>query len=114
MDLKGAAGGRFEFVAGADLKPGLEVKGFTAIDPVPAAEKELLKLDANRLQPFVQRTRRFQQPGSTVPLTVMSETGPGKMPAGWYRWIEFDNSVAEFFAEGQPGAMVLGIRNVEG
>ncbi len=114
LDLKGATAGRFEFVAGPDLKPGLWVKGFTAIDPVPATERVLLKLDANRLQPFVQQTRRFQQPGSKVPLTVVSETGAGRMPAGWYRWIEYDDSVAEFFADGGPGATVLGIRNIAG
>jgi serine/threonine protein kinase len=114
LNLKGATGGRFEFVAGPDLKPGLWVKGFTAIDPVPIAERVLLKLDTARLQPFVQRTRKFQQPGSTVPLTVVSESGAGKMPPGWYRWIEYDDSVAEFFADGPPGAMVLGVRNVSG
>ncbi|HET6574152.1 MAG TPA: serine/threonine-protein kinase [Fimbriiglobus sp.] len=114
LDLKGATEGRFAFVAGAEFQAGLAVKGFTAIDPVPAAKKALLRLDTTRLKPFVQRTRRFQQPDNPVPLTVMSETGPGKMPSFWFRWIEFDNSVAEFFAEGAPGTMVLGIRNVEG
>jgi hypothetical protein len=112
--LKGATGGRFEFVAGADLKAGVAIKGFTAIDPSPAPKKPLLKLDTDHLQPFVQRTRKFQTPGSTVPLTVISEAGPGKIPSGWYRWMEFENSVAEFFAEGTPGAMVLGLRNIQG
>jgi hypothetical protein len=114
VDLKGAAGGRFEFLAGAEPQAGLWVRGFTARDPVPAKGKVLYHLDLSKQKPFVQRTVRFQEPGSKVPLKPVLETGPGKMPAGWYRWIEFPDGVAEFFADGPPGAMAFGLRMVSG
>ena len=115
VDLKGSTAGRFEFVAGSGHKSELMVKGFTAIDPVPTGETALMKLDFDKSQPYFQRTRRFTQPGQNVQLTILSETGPGKaLPASWYRWIEFEESIADFFIEGQPGALVIGVRNVDG
>ncbi|MFO0851623.1 MAG: serine/threonine-protein kinase [Gemmataceae bacterium] len=114
VDLKGATAGRFELVAGDDPQAGLWIGGFVARDPAPPAGKVVLKLNTAALQPFVQRTVRFTEPGSKVPLKEVMTTGPGKMPGGWYRWIEYPETTAEFFADGPPGAVVLGVRAVAG
>ena len=53
---------------------------FTAIDPTPATGKVLLKLDMSKLQPFVQRTRKFQQPGSTsIALNKIYQNSPSSI-----------------------------------
>ena len=114
LDFGGATAGRFELVAGAGPKEAVWVRGFTAVDPVRPAGQTLLQLDTARLEPFVQRTIRFQEPGSTVPLKPVAEAGPGKMPGGWYRWIEFADTVAEFFADGPAGSVALGVQAVSG
>jgi hypothetical protein len=49
-----------------------------------------------------------------VPLKAVTEVGPGKMPANWYRWIESGDTVAEFFADGPAGAVALGVQAVSG
>ena len=112
LNLPPGRDGRLEFVA--EGESGLALAGFTLTDPVPPAGRVLLALDAGTLKPFVQKTRNFKQPGSTVALTVISQTGPGKLPDGWYRWISQPGAVAEFFAEGEPGAVALGVRVVSG
>ena len=103
--------GRFEFVAVPTAT--LTLADFTVIDSTPPG-KWLSKLDTSKLQPFVQRTRNFMQPGSSVPLTIITETGPGAMPPGFYRWISEPGAVAEFFADGKPGALALGCRLISG
>jgi hypothetical protein len=112
LDLRGATAGRFEFLTPSAT--GFWVRGFTVQDPAPLAGRVLSRLDSARLQPFVQRARRHQDPGSSVPIAVVAESGPGRLPPSWYRWIEYPETTAEFFADGPPGAVALGVRAVEG
>jgi serine/threonine protein kinase len=114
VNLNGATGGRFEFVAGSDPKGGLWVRRFTARDPVPVTERVIYKVNLSSQLPFVQRTRKFQAPGSNVPLTPVFETGAGKLPPSWYRWLEAEDTVGEYFADGPPGQLSFGMRNYAG
>jgi hypothetical protein len=114
VDSRGAASGRFEFVAGSDPTSGFWVKKFTAQDPAGPAGHVVYRLDMKTQLPFVQRTRKFQMPGSNVPLTPVFESGAGKLPASWYRWLEFENTEGEYFADGVPGQMSFGMRNYSG
>jgi len=111
VDLKNATSGYFEF-HNSRPKGAFWIRSFQLSQPDFSTQQQIWSMNLSKQQPFVQRA--IAVPGAAVPVKILSETGPGKMPLGWYRWIEHANSEVEFFAEGEASKMAFGIRTMTG
>ena len=112
LDLKGATGGFVEFHNYTQANHPISIRALT-VSEEPPTQTALMRLDLSTQEPFTMKVVT-QDVGTTRKMNIIEETGTGKLPSMWYRWVDKNDTVCEYFAEGAEGRMALGTRILSG
>ncbi len=112
LDLKGATGGFVEFHNYTQANHPISIRALT-VSEAPPMQTVLMKLDLSTQEPFTMKVVT-QDVGMTRKMNIIEETGTGKLPSMWYRWVDKNDTICEYFAEGAEGRMALGTRILSG